>query len=283
VNLSFIRELERPMAGSRRRSAATALLALIGGAVVVWGCFLAWLDVGGGVSVRDVSVTGAPKGAELLAGTVAIGAGIAVLVLGFLVLLLPRLRAPLALLVLVGGLLAVASAAYALNSPEHQYADFAVKKGASPGQEEEVRASVINLFEGSFLQADPGVGLYVVVGGGAMAVLAGLVGLRRGRRTQAPSAGEPEGPEPTVDAPEEGVATAVEEPISEGASTGMEDEPEEAREPEGPKEPEDVERIQAAGEGSEAPPTAEETIEDQEPIPESPRKPVLGDEWSFKA
>jgi hypothetical protein len=42
------------------------------------------------VSVGSVSVTGTPKGTELLLGQVALGAGVAVVVLGLLFLMLRR-------------------------------------------------------------------------------------------------------------------------------------------------------------------------------------------------
>src|SRR5437016_14416978 len=75
-----------------RRSWFPALLALIGGGAIVAGSLLTWLKVPGGVSVETVTVTGTPKGSELLLGQVALGAGATVIVLGLLRLATPRAR-----------------------------------------------------------------------------------------------------------------------------------------------------------------------------------------------
>src|SRR5438046_7197794 len=105
------------MTARTMRSWFPGLLALIGGAAIVAGSFLTWLKVPGGVSVETVSVTGTPKGSELLLGQVAIGAGVAVILLGLLLLVIRRARRLLGLLVIVGGLAAIAAAYFVASSP----------------------------------------------------------------------------------------------------------------------------------------------------------------------
>src|SRR5438093_3764081 len=156
------------MTDRARRSSFPALLALIGGGAIVAGSLLTWLKVGGGVSVETVSVTGTPKGSELLLGRAALGAGVAVVILGLLLLAIRRARKLLGLLVVLGGLVAIATAISVASSPRDRYIDFAVEKGAPAGQSDQVRASLVNLFEVSGQQTDRGVGLYVVIGGGAL-------------------------------------------------------------------------------------------------------------------
>src|SRR5437867_812846 len=93
-----------------RRSWFPGLLALIGGGVIVAGSFLTWLKVPGGVSVETISVTGTPKGSQLLLGQVALGVGAAVILLGLLLLAIQRARRLLGFLVIVGGVVAIAAA-----------------------------------------------------------------------------------------------------------------------------------------------------------------------------
>jgi hypothetical protein len=112
-----------------RRSLFPGLLAFAGGAAIVAGSFLTWLKVGGGVSVQTVSVTGTPKGTELLAGQVALGAGVAVVVLGLLLLVVQRARRLLGFLVIVGGLAAIAAGALVASSPEERPPDRPTKFG----------------------------------------------------------------------------------------------------------------------------------------------------------
>jgi hypothetical protein len=173
------------MTDPARRSWFAAMLALIGGAAIVGGSLLTWLEVGGGVSVGSVSVTGTPKGSELLLGQVALGAGVAVVILGLLLLVLRRARKLLGFLVIVGGLVAIAAGVFVASSPQDRYIDFAVEKGAPAGQADEVRASLTNLFEVSGQEADLGIGLYIAIGGAALSVIGGLTAVF-GRRKPKP-------------------------------------------------------------------------------------------------
>jgi hypothetical protein len=183
------------MTDRAKRSWFPGLLALIGGGAIVAASFLTWLKVPGGVSVETVSVTGTPKGSELLLGQIAIGAGAAVILLGLLLLAIRRGRRPLGCLVIIAGAVAIAAAYSATSSPRDRYIDFAVQKGAPAGKSDEVRASLANLFEVSGQQVDLGVGLYVVLGGGALSVLGGL-GALLGRRKAKPVEEAAELPEP---------------------------------------------------------------------------------------
>jgi hypothetical protein len=221
-----------------RRSLFPGLLAFAGGAAIVAGSFLTWLKVGGGVSVQTVSVSGTPKGTELLAGQVALGAGVAVVVLGLLLLVVQRARRLLGFLVIVGGLAAIAAGALVASSPEDRYIDFAVEKGAPAGQADEVRASLANLFVVSGQEADLGIGLYLAIGGGALAVIGGLTAVF-GRRKPKPveEAKEPSEPEP-AGLPEEWLAARAAEAAARSAPEEAPPAQELVMEPVGPPLPE---------------------------------------------
>ena len=249
------------MPEARRRPIVSALLAVIGGGVVIAGSLLVWLDVGGGVSVGTTSITGTPKGSELLLGRVALGAGIAVAVFGLFLLVFGRARKVVGLLVLIGGIVAIATAAYVASAPKDRYVDFAADTAAPAGQVEAVRTSLSNLFGVSSLTADPGVGSYVAIGGGAVAALGGLgalFGRRKLKVDQMEPADEP------VEAPVELEQITDAAPEQQPASPVHET-----------PEPE-AEQMEESAPAEEPPVAAEPPHE--EPPAEAPRN---RDEWNF--
>jgi hypothetical protein len=249
------------MSDRARRSLSPGALALVGGAAIVAGSSLTWLTVGGGVSVQTVSVTGTPKGTELLLGRVALGAGIAVLILGLLLLVLRRARKLLGFLVILGGLAAIAAGAFVASSPQDRYIDFAVEKGAPAGQADEVRASLTNLFQVSGQEADLGIGLYIAIGGGALSVIGGLTAVF-GRRK----------PKPVEEAVEE--TKEPSEPKPEGlpeewlAARALEAEARNAPVQEPP--PQELVRQTAPPPLPDPPPEPEEAAPWRTPLPEAP-------------
>lgn len=299
------------------RSWFAALLALIGGGAIVAGCLLTWLDVRGGVSVGSVSITGTPKGNELLAGKEALVGGIAVVFLALLLLLNRGARTLLGLLVVIGGIIAVAIGAYVVSSPRDRYIDFAVQKGALAGQADEVNLSLVNLFDVSGQEADLGVGLFVMIGGGVLSVVGGLT-LVAGRRKPTPVDEVPEPTEPEPEGlPEEWLAArakeaaarsvAVEEPpqqvlVAETAGPPLPDPPpwpedaaplpegpESPPEPENPPEPESppeeeraarAEEVEAPSDAPKEPAPAPEPVTETVATPEPSEEPVKPDDRS---
>ena len=298
------------MTDPARRSWFAAMLTLIGGAAIVGGSLLTWLEVGGGVSVGTTSVTGTPKGTELLLGQVALGAGVAVVILGLLLLGIRRARRLLGFLVIIGGLAAIAAGAFVASSPQDRYIDFAVEKGAPAGQADEVRASLTNLFEVSGQEADLGIGLYIAIGGGVLSVIGGLTAVfgRRRRKpveeTNEPSEPKPEGlPEEwlaaraleaearTAPAREAPPQELVRQAVSPPPLPDPPPEPEEAapwrsplpEAPESPPEEEPVaraEEVEAPSEAAEEPAPAPEPVTETVATPEPAEEPVKPDDRS---
>jgi hypothetical protein len=253
------------------------LLALIGGGAIVAGCLLTWLHVGGGVSVRGVSITGTPKGNELLAGKEALVDGVAVVFLGLLLLLNRRARTFLGLLVVVGGIIAVAIAAYVASSPRDRYIDFAVQQGALAGQTDEVNRSLVNLFDVSGQEADLGIGLLVVIGGGVLSAVGGLTVVTDRRK---PTSGDavqepPSGPEPEG-LPEEWLAAREQEAAARSGALEEPPEPEPVTQPAGPPptpEPKEPELVTQLAGPPPMPKAPEPELVSQPPRPPSPAEP----------
>ena len=236
------------------------MLALIGGAVIVAGSLLTWLEVGGGVSVGSISVTGTPKGSELLPGQVALGAGVAVIVFGLLLLVLRRARRLLGFLVILGGIVAIAAGAFVASSPEDRYIDFAVEKGAPAGQSDEVRASLANLFVVSGQEADLGTGLYIAIGGGALALIGGLTAVfGRRKPKQVEEAEESSEPKPEG-LPEEWLAARALE--AEARNAPAEEPP-----------PQELVTQTTPPPLPDPPPEPEEAAPWRSPLPEAPESP----------
>jgi hypothetical protein len=172
------------MARSRKRAVIAIVLALLGGAAIIIGALLTWIDVGQGVSVGTRSVTGTPKGTEFLLGQVALGAGIAAVVFALLLLVAPRAGRVWGALLLVSAVAAIAPSVYAYSQPQKEYVDYAITQGAPKGSStSDIETSLNRLFEISNLEAKPGLGAYAAFGGGVAVALAGLFALFQRRRS----------------------------------------------------------------------------------------------------
>jgi hypothetical protein len=265
------------MTDRARRSWFPGLLALIGGLATVAGSLLTWLKVGGGVSVQTASVTGTPKGSELLLGQAALGAGAVVIILGLLLLAIWRARRPLGFLMIVGGIVAIAAAYSVASSPSDRYIDFAVGKGAPAAQSDAVRASLANLFEVSGQEVDRGVGLYVVIGGGALSVVGGLSALL-GRRKPKPVEEAAELPEPDRLA-KEWLAARAEEAAARSAPASEPPKPELVTQQVGPPPTPQPTKPELVTQQVGPPPTPQPTKPD---VRDAWTKPLPG-EWAAKA
>jgi Tryptophan-associated transmembrane protein (Trp_oprn_chp) len=171
------------MSRSGKRPVIATMLALLGGAAVITGSLLTWIDAGQGVTVGTQAVTGTPKGIELQLGQVALGAGVAALVLAVLLSVAPRAGRVWGALLLLASAAAITAGLVSASQPQQRYAAYAARQASgSTSSTSEIEASLNRLFEVSSLQAKPGVGVYVAVGGGGALALAGLYALFRRKR-----------------------------------------------------------------------------------------------------
>lgn len=202
------------MAETRRRRSIAWLFILLGGAAVIAGAFLPWLDTGG-VTVGTETVTGKPAGLDLTYGTAALVAGAAIAVFGLLMLVWPGPTRLWGAGALLGGGVAVAMGVLTLTGIRDVYISFV---GSELGRASaEIENSLGALFDNGGISERVALGVYVVIAGGAVALLAGLVALLRGRPAGAiptPDVAELAGPEATTTPPEmadEDVAVPSEE------------------------------------------------------------------------
>jgi tryptophan-associated transmembrane protein len=144
-----------------------AVLAAAGGSLVVYGSILDWATVGGRRG-RSFAVDGTDLCAKLT-----VAAGLAAVIAGLLAPAATRGRSRLLLgiVVVLAGAAAVAVAAYLAASDQAVLSRIA----DVPGLRVRRRAVV-----------DPGAGLFVVIAGGALAVLGGALGLITARDRNSP-------------------------------------------------------------------------------------------------
>lgn len=154
------------------------ILLLLAGLAIVLGSSLAWIDVPSGVlSFQGGRVESSISGFDLDLGILGVVSGGVAIVASLAWLLLKRRRAA-SVVGLIGGLGSIALGAYVLATLDDRLINAAIDQAAS----RELPAAKIKDLLGRVLasgQVDPvpGLGLYVVLIGGAVAVIVGVVGL----------------------------------------------------------------------------------------------------------
>ncbi|HET7235290.1 MAG TPA: Trp biosynthesis-associated membrane protein [Actinomycetota bacterium] len=157
------------------RAPLGAILAIVGGALLAVGSFLTWAEVsGGGTSVTAKGVDGSDGYITLVAGIVALGAGL---------LLMRQVKRLLAVLVVLAGLIGGAVGLYDALTAEDSVLDTAAEEiaptlGASV---DEVRALLDQAIDAGEISISISIGLYIVIGGGVLALVGGLLSMRGGR------------------------------------------------------------------------------------------------------
>jgi hypothetical protein len=154
------------------RAPVGAILAIVGGALLAIGSFLAWAEVsGGGTSVTAKGVDGSDGYITLAAGAVALLVGIA---------MTRQAKRMLAVLVILAGIVGGGIGLYDAMTAKDSVLDAAAEElaptfGASA---EEVRAALDQAIDAGQLSVSISIGLYVVIAGGVVALIGGILGLR---------------------------------------------------------------------------------------------------------
>lgn len=166
------------------RAPVGAILAIIGGALLAVGSFLAWAEVsGGGTSVSAKGVDGSDGYITLAAGAVALLVGIAMMT--------RQARRMLAVLVILAGIVGGGIGLYDALTAKDSVLDAAAEElaptfGASA---EQVRVALDQAIDAGQLSVSISIGLYVVIAGGVVALIGGIFSLRGSAAEPAATAG----------------------------------------------------------------------------------------------
>jgi FtsH-binding integral membrane protein len=155
----------RPIAG---------ILGIVGGALMALGSFLAWAEVsGGGTSVTAKGIDGSD-------GYITLGAGLVAVVVG--IVMARETRRVLAVLVILAGIVGGGLGLYDALTAKDSVLDAAAEElapafGASV---QAVRIALDQAIDAGQLSVSISIGLYIVIGGGVVALAGGILGLRSG-------------------------------------------------------------------------------------------------------
>jgi hypothetical protein len=154
------------------RTPVAGILGVIGGVLLALGSFLAWAEVsGGGTSVTAKGVDDRHGYITLVAGVVAVVAG---------TMMAKGTRRALAVLVILAGIVGGGIGLYDALTAKDSVLDAAAEElaptfGASAQQ---VRTVLDQAIDAGEFSVSIGIGLYVVIGGGVVALVGGILGLR---------------------------------------------------------------------------------------------------------
>jgi hypothetical protein len=154
------------------RTPVAGILGVIGGALLAVGSFLAWAEVsGGGTSVSAKGVDGSDGYITLVAGLVAVVAG---------VVMAKSTRRLLAVLVILAGIVGGGIGLYDALTAKDSVLDAAAEELAPAFgvSAQEVRTVLDQAIDAGQLSVSISIGLYVVIGGGVVALVGGILGLR---------------------------------------------------------------------------------------------------------
>ncbi len=181
-------------ASSRGGMSAAAILAIVGGALLAIGSFLTWARVsGGGTSESATGMDGSDGWITLVAGAIVLGVGLA-FVAG-------RGRRGLAVLAMLAGVVGGGLGLYdALTAKDRVLDDVAATlAGRFGATAQEVRAILDQAVDAGELGISLGIGLFLVIAGGAIAIAGGA--MRAGRPSIAASPPSPLPPDAPPSAP----------------------------------------------------------------------------------
>ena len=149
------------------------ILAVLGGALLAIGSFLAWAEVsGGGTSVTANGVDGTDGWITLVAGVLVLLAGIA--------LFGATGRKVIAIIAIVAGLVGGGVGLYDALTAEDRVLDDAAEELAPQvgGTAEEVRALLDQAIDAGEIGISLAIGLFMVIAGGALGIVGGVLGMR---------------------------------------------------------------------------------------------------------
>jgi hypothetical protein len=150
------------------------VVAGLGAAAMIIGAFLPWLDTGGLNMGGGKLLLSTVVGVDISAGIISLVFGIVAAGLVLLALVLRRAARPFGILLLLGGVGAVAAATYVLIAAQDVYIGFVAG-------ELDVESSSLNdlpkLFDSGLLSSAGKVGLFLTLGGGGLLLISGIAAI----------------------------------------------------------------------------------------------------------
>jgi hypothetical protein len=178
------------------RTPIAGILGIVGGALMALGSFLAWAEVsGGGTSVTAKGVDGSD-------GYITLGAGLVAVVAGIVMAM--ETRRVLAVLVILAGIVGGGLGLYDALTAKDSVLDAAAEElapafGASA---QAVRIALDQAIDAGQLSVSISIGLYIVIGGGIVALAGGILGLRWGEPAAPGQTAAPATPATTIGGPD---------------------------------------------------------------------------------
>ena len=178
------------------RTPVAGILEIVGGALMALGSFLAWAEVSGG----GRSVTA--KGLDGSDGYITLGAGLVAVVAG--IVMAKETRRALAVLAILAGIVGGGLGLYDALTAKDSVLDAAAEElapafGASA---QAVRTALDQAIDAGQLSVSISIGLYIVIGGGVVALAGGILGLRSGEPAVPGQAAAPATPATTIVGPD---------------------------------------------------------------------------------
>jgi hypothetical protein len=172
------------------------ILGVVGGALLALGSFLDWAEVsGGGRSVTANGVDGSDGYITLVAGIVAVVAGI---------VMAKGTRRALAVLVILAGIVGGGIGMYDALTAKDSVLDAAAEELAPTFEAtaQQVRTVLDQAIDAGQLSVSISIGLYVVIAGGVVALAGGILGLRGSGEPAVPGQAAPATPASTIVGPD---------------------------------------------------------------------------------
>jgi hypothetical protein len=175
------------------KKSAVGYLLLVTGGVIIAGALLAWFTVAtGAIGFEGGTVSDSYTGLEAgPMGIAALLAGGAVVVAGLLWLVTRSGRTP-SIIAVLGGVLAAGIAAFQVIQIDSAFVDAAASNASNEQLPQDKISDLLSqLIDGGEVTVDPGIGLWLVLAGGLLAIVLGLVGVVRAGRSSQPQAEAP--------------------------------------------------------------------------------------------
>jgi hypothetical protein len=172
-----------------RASPVGPILAIGGGAIAAIGSFLTWftLSVPGGFSNSG-------SGTDAGDGWITLAAGVLMVIAGLVILAgrSPRAVRAMAILAIVGGVVAAGDGLLNLATARDQLAESVAE--ATGATKDQARQQVDLALDSGQADLSAGIGLWMVIGGGIIGLAGGILGLVAARRVPAGTAAAPPAP-----------------------------------------------------------------------------------------